>query len=70
VLDILADLDNDGDVDADDLDIIGNNAGMTGADWEDGDLDNDNEVTGDDVLIADILFEIWGLDGFDFNVVS
>lgn len=70
VLHILPDLDNDGDVDADDLDVIGDNAGMTGADWEDGDLDNDNEVTGDDVLIADILFTIWDLLGFEFNVVS
>lgn len=65
-----ADLNADGVVDDDDLAIIGDNAGMTGADWEDGDLNGDGTVTLADLDRALALYNLWGLDGFEFNVVS
>ncbi len=70
VLWVAADLNLDGTVDGADLAIIGDNAGMTGADWEDGDLDGDGEVTLADLDLALTLYGLWGLDGFEFNVVS
>jgi len=49
---ILADLNGDSVVDADDLDWIGDNIGMTNASWADGDLDGDGQVTLDDLGLA------------------
>ncbi len=70
VLWIAADLNLDGTVNGDDLAIICDNAGMTGADWEDGDLDGDGEVTDEDRGLAFALHNIWTMPGFNFNVVS
>jgi hypothetical protein len=55
---ILADLDEDNDVDDDDFAILRTNYGMTGADWEDGDLNDDNVV---DDLDLDLAFAQYGL---------
>ncbi len=54
----VADMDGDLDVDNDDLDVIGENLGMTGATQADGDVDGDGAVTTADL---DMAFEQWGL---------
>jgi hypothetical protein len=55
---MLADLDEDFDVDQSDLDAIVDNLGMTGATWEDGDLNGDSQVDEDDL---DLAFAQYGL---------
>jgi len=55
-LSILADFDGDYDVDADDLDWIGDNIGLTGATFADGDLNGDGLVTLDDLDLAFMQF--------------
>ncbi len=52
----LADLDGDNDIDADDLDTITANFGMTGATWADGDLNGDGSVTIEDLDLAFLQF--------------
>jgi hypothetical protein len=59
---ILADLDQDGDVDDNDLIVIYNNYGSTSADWEDGDLNGDSVVDELDVDLAFAQFGTWLLD--------
>jgi hypothetical protein len=56
---ILSDLDQDGDVDDDDIEVIGYNLGMTSADWEDGDLNGDSIV---DELDLDLAFAQFGIE--------
>ncbi len=57
----MADLDGDNDIDADDLDTITANFGMTGATWADGDLNGDGSVTIEDLDLAFLQFGL-GLD--------
>jgi hypothetical protein len=64
------DFDDDGDVGDDDVAVVGDNAGMTGADWEDGDLDGNGEVNEDDRDLAFAQFRIWNMPRFNFSVVS
>jgi hypothetical protein len=56
---LLADLDEDGDVDDDDLDILSDNYGLTGADWEDGDLDGNGVVDSLDIDLAFAQYGLW-----------
>jgi len=64
---VLADFDGDQDVDEDDLQVIFDNANMTGAVWADGDLNGDGTVDADDL---DLALAQFGLGGLFINAVA
>lgn len=69
---IRGDIDGDWDVDNDDLDLIEENLGMTGAAWEDGDFNGDGSVTtvDRDLALAQFAGEWHGRYGLFINAVA
>jgi hypothetical protein len=55
----LADLDQDGDVDDDDLQIMSDNYGLTSASWDQGDLNDDGVIDDLDIDLAFAQFGLW-----------